>query len=126
MTLRYVVLLAVLLVTGCSQDDTRRDVYKSREDCLADWSNKPEDCTRATDPKHARSGFWYGPSYGYHSSGSGSTWTRSSSGRSMGSISSGVSRGGFGSACFRGGGCARAVFSAGAAEPTANAFADDP
>jgi hypothetical protein len=91
------VLIGLAALTGCGQDDTRRDVYASRDDCLADWGNKPEDCTPATDSRHSGRGYYYGPSYGYHSSGSGSSWSRSSgSSRSIGSAS-GTSRGGFGS-----------------------------
>lgn len=91
--------LGALSACGDGSDDERRDVYKTREDCLADWNNKPEDCKPASDPRHAAGGFWYGPSYGYRSSGSGSTWTGSSHGRSVGNVSSSssVSRGGFGS-----------------------------
>jgi hypothetical protein len=92
------VLIGLSALAGCGGDDTRRDVYKTREDCLADWANKPEDCKPATDPRHAASGFWYGPSYLYRSSGSGSSWTGgSATGRSLGSTSSsGATRGGFG------------------------------
>ena len=100
------VLIGLAGLTGCGEDDQRRDVYASREDCLADWGNKAEDCTPATDPKHRSSGFFYGPMYGYRSSGSGSSWSRSTgSSRSIGSSSSSsrsssgssISRGGFGS-----------------------------
>jgi hypothetical protein len=97
------VLIGLSTLAGCGDDDMRRDVYKTREDCLADWGNKPQDCTPATEPRHAGSGFFYGPMYGYRSGGSGSGWSsRSSSSRSIGSSSSGsgsrsVSRGGFGS-----------------------------
>lgn len=94
------VLIGVAALTGCGEDDQRRDVYASQKDCLADWANKPEDCTPATDPKHRSSGFFYGPMYGYRSSGSGSSWTSrssSSGSRSIGSRSSSTSRGGFGS-----------------------------
>ncbi len=94
------VLIGLAALTGCGDDDKRRDVYASKEDCLADWSNKPEDCTPATEPKHRSSGFFYGPAYGYRSSGSGSSWTSrssSSGSRSIGSSGSGTSRGGFGS-----------------------------
>lgn len=96
------VLIGLSTLAGCGADDTRRDVYKTREDCLADWGNKPEDCTPATEARHARSGFFYGPMYGYRSGGSGSAWTsRSGAGRSVGTSSSSsgsrsVSRGGFG------------------------------
>lgn len=99
------VLIGVGALTGCGEDDTRRDVYKTREDCLADWGNKPEDCTPATDRRHASSGFFYGPAYAYRSGGSGAAWTdRNRPGsRSIGSTTSpsrsggSVSRGGFGS-----------------------------
>jgi len=93
------VLIGVAALAGCSgEDDKRRDVYASKEDCLADWANKPQDCTPATQSRHAGRGYWYGPSYGYRSSGSGSSWMSGSrSSRSIGSSSSGVSRGGFGS-----------------------------
>lgn len=94
------VLIGVAAMAGCS--DERRDVYASKEDCLADWGNKPEDCTPATDPKHAGRGFFYGPFYagtGY----AGSNWSRSSGtfqgrsvSRSVGTTSSSA-RGGFGS-----------------------------
>ena len=92
------VLMGVAALSGCGGDDTRRDVYKSREDCLADWNNKPEDCKPATEERHRGMGYFYGPSYLYHSGGSGSSWTSGArTGRSIGSTSSGsVSRGGFG------------------------------
>ena len=100
------VLIGVSALYGCGADDTRRDVYRTREDCLADWSNKPEDCQPATDPAHRRSGYFYGPSYGYHSGGSGTSWFSGTRGnRSIGSTSSGhVSRGGFGSSGHSSGG----------------------
>jgi uncharacterized protein YgiB involved in biofilm formation len=93
------VLIGLTALTGCGngEDDVRKDVYKTREDCLADWANKPGDCKPASDPHHAASGFWYGPSYGYRSFGSGSSWTSTGrGGRALGNVSSGVSRGGFG------------------------------
>jgi uncharacterized protein YgiB involved in biofilm formation len=92
------VLIGVAALGGCGDgDDTRRDVYATREDCLADWGNKPQDCTPATEESHRRRGYYYGPSYTYRS-GSASSWGRSSTGsRSIGSSHSGTSRGGFGS-----------------------------
>jgi len=100
------VLIGVAALSACSnEDDSRRDVYKTREDCLADWGNKPQDCTPATEPRHAGSGYWYGPAYPYRSYSSGSSWTSGSRGsRSIGSSSSGVSRGGFGSSAHSSGG----------------------
>jgi uncharacterized protein YgiB involved in biofilm formation len=96
------VLIGLAGLAGCG-DEGRRDVYASREDCLADWGNKPEDCTPATDSRHANRGFFYGPSYTHRPSSGGSfgrstgSTSRSSgsSSRSIGSSSS--SRGGFGS-----------------------------
>ena len=100
------VLIGVAAVAGCSSDDdTRRDVYASREDCLADWNNKPQDCQPATQPAHASRGFWYGPMY-YHSTGgwtggshffSGGSSSRSLGSTSGSSHSSHIARGGFGS-----------------------------
>jgi uncharacterized protein YgiB involved in biofilm formation len=90
------VLIGVAALGGCGGDDSRRDVYASREDCLADWGNRPQDCTPATEDKHRGRGYFYGPAYTYHSGGSGSTWSRPSSSRSIGTSSSSVSRGGFG------------------------------
>lgn len=88
------VLIGVAALAGCGDD--RRNVYASREDCLADWGAKPEDCTPSTDSRHSGRGFYYGPSH--YSSGTG--WNRStgtfSSSRSIGSTG-GSSRGGFGS-----------------------------
>lgn len=95
------VLIGLAGLAGCGADD-RRDVYASREDCLADWGNKPEDCSPATDSRHASRGYFYGPSY-THRSSSGGSYSRSSgaSSRSIGSSSSSSSpsssRGGFGS-----------------------------
>jgi len=103
------VLIGVASVAGCSRTEERHDVYKSREDCLADWGNKPEDCKPATQPGHAASGFWYGPMYsggygwlggrGWSSSGGGAHAISSSSGSG-----SSVSRGGFGSTAHSSGG----------------------
>ena len=99
------VLAGVAAISACSnQDDQRRDVYKSREDCLADWANKPEDCSRATEPRHAASGFWYGPTYPYRSYSSGSSWTSGARSGSRAISSSSVSRGGFGSSAHSSGG----------------------
>jgi len=98
------VFIGVAALTGCGEDDARRDVYATREDCLADWGNKPEDCTPATEPRHASHGFFYGPFYGIPSAYSrSSAWTPRSGARAIGSSTSGsssrssVSRGGFGS-----------------------------
>jgi hypothetical protein len=97
------VLIGAAALSGCGSDEEKRDLYASREDCLADWSNKPEDCTPATESQHRNRGFFYGPIYsGSRSSsswGSGTGSSRASgstSSRSIGSTGS-SSRGGFGS-----------------------------
>ena len=103
------VLIGLTALAGCGEDDTRRDVYRTREDCLADWSNRPQDCTPSTENKHRGLGYFIGPAYAFRSHGSGLGWTdgaggsgaRSSS-RSIGSSS--VSRGGFGSSSRSSGG----------------------
>ena len=103
------VLIGLAAVAGCSREETKRDVYASKEDCLADWGNKPEDCTPATDrPRHGSGGFFfYGPMYAASAMNAmrGSAWT--GSGARPGSHAVGstaptrsggsVSRGGFGS-----------------------------
>ena len=97
------VLIGVAALGGCGGE--RRDLYASREDCLADWANNPADCSPATDPSHQSRSYWYGPSY-YHSGPSwmwGSHGTRSigtashASSSSSSHSSSHVTRGGFGS-----------------------------
>jgi hypothetical protein len=107
------VLIGVASVGACGRaEDQRRDVYKTRADCLADWGNKPEDCNPATEPRHAASGFWYGPMYasrfgyfggsGWGSSGGGGAHAIGSS--RAGSGGSSISRGGFGSSAHSSGG----------------------
>ena len=90
------VLIGLATLTACGEDEHRRDVYATREDCLADWGNRQQDCTPATDPSHSSRGYFYGPGYTHSSSRGASSWSGGSS-RSIGSSSSGTSRGGFGS-----------------------------
>ena len=107
------VLIGLAALGGCGGQ--RQDVYASRDDCLADWGNKPEDCKPSTNPKHSGMGYFVGPlvahslwgrgltSWGDSSSGSSSSSSfRSSSSSSSGSRS--VSRGGFGSSSRSSGG----------------------
>ena len=98
--------LATAAVAGCSQEpESRRDVYASREDCLADWGNQPADGTPATDRRHAGGSFFYGPMYtasGLSSMGRGVDWSGSGARPGSHAIDSagrsgGVARGGFGS-----------------------------
>ena len=101
------VLVGLAAVAGCSREpEMKRDVYASKEDCLADWGNKPEDCTPATDrPRHGSGGFFfYGPMYSALARG-GPSWSGSGvrpGSHAVGTASSGsggssISRGGFGS-----------------------------
>ena len=103
------VLVGMASLAACDRlQEQRRDVYATREDCLADWANKPEDCMPATEPAHAARGYWYGPSYRIPYGHSSSHWISSS--RSIGSSHAGssssshVSRGGFGSSAHSSGG----------------------
>jgi|SRR3954462_9045780 uncharacterized protein YgiB involved in biofilm formation len=103
------VLIGVAALAGCDRSpEQKRDVYASREDCLADWGNKPEDCKPATEQRHASRGFWYGPiypvPYGYSSGLRGSSRSIGSSSSHSGSGSSSISRGGFGSSAHSSGG----------------------
>ena len=87
---------------GCAKEDIRRDVYASKQDCLADWGNTPQDCEPAYDRPTGNGAIthYYGRPYVYHggSSGIGSTVGSSGSAHSSRAISSSsVSRGGFGS-----------------------------
>ena len=108
------VLIGVAALGGCGQE-TRQDVYATREDCLADWGNKPEDCKPSTDPKHAGRGYFLGPmvavpgffgrSMGWRDSSGTSRSTRSiGSSSSSSRSSSSVSRGGFGASSRSSGG----------------------
>lgn len=109
------VLVGLAALGGCGGQ--KQDVYASREDCLADWGNRPEDCKPSTDPKHSGMGYFVGPLVahslwgrglggrggdGLSGSGSRSSFGRASS--SSGSRSSSVSRGGFGSSARSSGG----------------------
>jgi len=79
---------------GCSKEETRRDVYANKVDCLADWGNDPKDCEPAYDRHtgNAATTHYYGRPYGYTG---GSNFSPSQSGKTIGSST--VSRGGFGS-----------------------------
>jgi uncharacterized protein YgiB involved in biofilm formation len=100
------VLIGLAGLAGCGED-VRRDVYRTREDCLADWGNRPQDCTPSPDEKHRNLGYFIGPAYPFRSAGTGAGWSDSSSDgtgsrRSIGTSS--VSRGGFGSSSRSSGG----------------------
>jgi len=99
------VLIGVAALAGCS--DERRDVYASREDCLADWGNKPEDCTAATDGRRNGAGgaYYFGPSYRVPWWRGSNPYPSGTTSRSVSSVSSShVARGGFGSTARGGAG----------------------
>jgi hypothetical protein len=107
------VLIGVAALSGCGKDQ-RRDVYASKQDCLADWANKPEDCTPATDDRHRGGGFFYGPLYAASllGRGGGLGWSGDARGsRAIGSTSTGPTGAGGGSA--RGGFGSSGISSAG-------------
>jgi len=71
------VLLGAAAIAGCGDSGPaapeHRDVYASKEDCLADWRD-PKECEEgpAQNSGGRRSSYWYGPSYSSgSSSGSG-------------------------------------------------------
>jgi uncharacterized protein YgiB involved in biofilm formation len=107
------VLIGVAALGGCGQEK-RQDVYATREDCLADWGNKPEDCKPSSDPKHAGRGYFMGPlvavpgffgrSMGWSDSGTSRSSRSIGSSSSSSRSSSSVSRGGFGSSSRSSGG----------------------
>lgn len=88
-------------LSGCSKEnpsEMRRDVYASKEDCLADWGQTPADCEPAYERRtgNAATTHYYGRPYSYSGAGSsgGATMSPSRSGKTIGSST--VSRGGFG------------------------------
>jgi uncharacterized protein YgiB involved in biofilm formation len=88
---------AAAALSGCGSStdpDTslRRNLYASKEDCVADWGDAKECEQSAATSSGGRSGrVWFGPSYSF---GSGTGAAASHSAHSIGSTS--VSRGGFG------------------------------
>lgn len=79
---------AVFGLPGCGSDE-HRPVYRTREDCLADWKT-PEQCQTISGGQYH--GYYHGPYSTY----------RPSSSRSI--AIEPVHRGGFGSSFFRSGG----------------------
>ena len=78
-------------LAGCAKEQVRRDVYASKQDCLADWGNKPADCEPAYDRPTGNGAVthYYGRPYAFNGSSSPSR-----SGKTIGSTT--TSRGGFG------------------------------
>ena len=89
---------AATALSGCgSSTDSdamlRRNLYASKEDCVADWGD-PKDCEQSAAPANGgRTGrVWFGPSYSYGAGHAGTSAGHSA--HSIGSTS--ISRGGFG------------------------------
>jgi len=97
---------AAALAACGDNDDDRRDLYASKQDCVQDWGDEKK-CEQApagttSSRPHSGAGYWWGPTYSSSqyrtgSSPSSSTgWTAARSG-SRAVASSSFSRGGFGS-----------------------------
>jgi len=88
-------------LAGCGKDEVRRDVYASKQACLADWGNTPADCEPAYDRRTGSPYIthYYGRPYTY-TGDSANTGAHSS--RAISSTT--VSRGGFGSSGAHSGG----------------------
>jgi uncharacterized protein YgiB involved in biofilm formation len=80
-------------ISGCAGEQVRRDVYASKEDCLADWGNDPKDCEPAYERRTGSptTTHYYGRPYSVRG-GSGASPSRS--GKTIGTST--TSRGGFG------------------------------
>lgn len=65
---KLLVLVPLLLLAGCEDENPQRDVYQSQAECLKDWK-KPELCEQmpAADANaggyHGSSFFFWGPGY---------------------------------------------------------------
>jgi uncharacterized protein YgiB involved in biofilm formation len=97
------VLLGVAALAACDDQNERRDLYASKQDCVKDWGDETKcvsapDSANTTGRSHTGGGFFWGPSYfgnSYHSAGSSALSSARSGSHAIGSSS--VSRGGFGS-----------------------------
>ena len=95
------VLLSAATIAGCGESGPpvadRRDVYASKEDCLADWRDAKEcEDGPAQDSGARRRGYWYGPSYSTGSSWGGGYHAGAPRPGSSALGSHGTTRGGFG------------------------------
>ncbi len=64
---RQVTLVLLATLAACSQEDRtlRRDVYASKDDCVADWGDEVKCEQTYYNTGHAMAGhtYWYGPAY---------------------------------------------------------------
>ncbi|MBK8740603.1 MAG: hypothetical protein IPM02_14260 [Betaproteobacteria bacterium] len=98
------VLLGAAALAGCDNQDERRDLYASKQDCVHDWGDEtkcePAPASAANGQSHTGGGHYWGPYYAGNSYRSGSSGSPASSPVRSGSRaigSSSVGRGGFGS-----------------------------
>ena len=87
------VLIGSAALTGCGDETSRHDIYRTRLDCQADWGDETR-CTPVSSGPHT--GYYYGPGYRDNRSNTAGTTT----GPRQGSSAIGtahVARGGFGS-----------------------------
>jgi hypothetical protein len=95
------VLLGAAAIAGCGDSGLstpeHRDVYASKEDCLADWRD-PKECEEgpAQDTGGRRRSYWYGPSYSTGSSWGGGYHAGPPRAGSSALGTHGTTRGGFG------------------------------
>lgn len=60
------VLLGAAAVVACGQDEEtlRRDIYASKDDCVADWGDELKCEQPSAVPRSGmHGGYWYGPAY---------------------------------------------------------------
>jgi uncharacterized protein YgiB involved in biofilm formation len=99
------VLLSAASVVACDQygESLRRDVYATKNDCVADWGDQTQ-CDEQPATQYgggAHGGYWYGPTYrsGQYGSSAGTAPAGTVDSARPGShavATSHVSRGGFG------------------------------
>ena len=88
------VLIGATALAACGEETTRRDVYRTRADCLNDWGGEWNRCEQVTTGPHT--GYYYGPSYGrYTNAEPGGTSAPRAGTHAIASTN--VPRGGFGS-----------------------------
>lgn len=99
------VLMGAAALAACENQDERRDLYASKQDCVKDWGDETRceagpDGAAAAGRSHTGGGYFWGPYYAGSSLRSGSAVGSASRPVRSGSRaigSSNISRGGFGS-----------------------------
>ena len=88
------VLIGTAALSGCGEEGSRRDIYRTQAQCLQDWGNDLSRCEQARSGPHT--GYFYGPHYrgGGRQQAGATTMPRTGS-QAVGTAH--VPRGGFGS-----------------------------